>query len=52
MTFLDSLLKENKLPTVNVEAQLSKKTLTDFAVTAIIIGVVIMLVNKLVFSKL
>lgn len=52
MTLLESLLKENKLPTINVEAQLSKKTLTDFAVTAIIIAVVIMLLHKLVFSKL
>jgi len=52
MTFLDSLLKENKLPTVNVEAQVSKKSLVDIAVAGIIMAVVIMMINKLVFSKL
>ena len=52
MTLIENLLQKGQLPTVNVEASVSKKTLVDTGVAAVIVCLVVLLANKLIFSKL
>lgn len=52
MSLIDNLIKKGELPTVNVDVSVSKKTLIDTGVAAVIVCLVILLLNKLVFSKL
>ncbi|WP_169303362.1 hypothetical protein [Pedobacter cryophilus] len=46
------LIQEGELPQVNVEIGLTRETLTDIAITALIVSILITLLNKFLLSKL
>ena len=52
MSVLTDLIKKGELPKVNVDVRLSKESMVDLAATAIIAAIVIVLLNKLIFSRL
>ena len=47
MGFLQSLFKENKLPTVETVVTIEKKSMVALAVTVVIVAAVIMLMLKI-----
>lgn len=52
MSVISDLLNKGELPKVNVDVRISKQSMVDLAATAVIAAMVIVLLNKLIFSKL
>ena len=52
MNTLTDLLNKGELPTVTVDVKLNKDNMIDLAVTAIIAGLVVLLLNKLILTKI
>lgn len=50
MTLLDRIVKDGKLPEIETKVGFSGKSLADFALTLIIVAIVIMLAHKLIKS--
>ncbi|MBK0383529.1 hypothetical protein I5M32_11230 [Pedobacter sp. SD-b] len=50
-TLVDNLLK-GELPEVKMNISLDRETLTDIAITAIIVAVLVTLLNKFLLSKI
>ena len=48
---LKNLIQKGQLPTVNVEVALSKESMIDLAATAVIAAIVVVLLNKFLFSR-
>ena len=49
---LQNLVNEGELPTVKVSVEVSNDTLTDIAIAAVIVVIVVGLINKFIMSYL
>lgn len=49
---LENLFKNGQLPTVTVDVRLNRENMTDLAVTMIIAALVVILLHKMILSKL
>lgn len=52
MSLLNNLVNKGELPQVKVNVSLDRETLTDVAITALIVAVLVTLMNKYLLSKL
>lgn len=52
MSLLQNLVQKGELPEVRVDVSLDRETLTDIAITALIVAVIVTLMNKYLLSKL
>jgi len=49
---LENLIKNGQLPTVTVDVRLNRENMTDLAITAIIAAIAVIMIYKLLLSKL
>jgi hypothetical protein len=49
---LENLFKDGQLPTITVDVKVNKENMIDIAVVAVIAALVVIMLNKVLLSKL